>query len=547
VACLRDPEGRPLAQRNAKGDERLTFYGLSHGSLPLEVVTEDGEVITEIVVEGVRFGQKRSGEAKPTPIVTDPRGAVLQLGGETLPAFGAFGENTQGPSAFDERHLFAGLESIPEAPGVMLAQHRAYHPRTGRFLSPDPLGLAGGMHRTRYAEGDGVNLVDPTGWTATGLNDPATMDVKDDAPLPGTDGGSDGDGAGEGRTFCSENAFACGGNDAGGGDVLRRMLILNHGDLDEPKSEVDAEEGSNPRGEEDVSQEGDPKRGDPLTRLAEWREGRGEGRGKGLFDKVSKFGDDDEPGGERAETLDEIAEELFNVAVAIAESAQRKAQNAKDFINDLKDAAERQGIPQALKALASAGLDSFQALLGIAGLYPVLGEIADGLDLLISLARGDPVGVALGIASLNPFGGQVAGLAKIVRNAERAVSGVRALENVAQSTRKAAVSLPDNALVCRGGTCTAERFLSGSGVNISSSRKLSGVSVNSAPGASLEDLTKTIPNKQVGVTTVGDIRTSGGDVISSPTPNNPAHCTMCGVTPEQAESLFTPTVPNPNR
>ncbi|MCK6518640.1 hypothetical protein L6R46_26735 [Myxococcota bacterium] len=108
-SILRDPEGRPLAQRKADGDERLTFYGLSHGSLPLEVVTEDGEVITEIVVEGIRFGQKRSGEAKPTPIVTDPRGAVLQLGGETLPAFGAFGENTQAPSACDERHLFAGL------------------------------------------------------------------------------------------------------------------------------------------------------------------------------------------------------------------------------------------------------------------------------------------------------------------------------------------------------------------------------------------------------------------------------------------------------
>jgi hypothetical protein len=195
--------------------------------------------------------------------------------------------------------------------------------------------------------------------------------------------------------------------------VLRKMLILNHGDLDEPKSEVDAEEGSNPRGEEDVSQEGDPKRGDPLTRLAEWREGRGEGRGKGLFDKVSKFGDDDEPGVERAETLDEIAEELFNVAVAIAERAQQEVRDAKGFLDDLKEATERQGIPQLLQVLASAGLDSFQALLGVAGLYPVLGEIADGLDLLISLARGDPVSVALGIASLNPFGGQAAGVSKV--------------------------------------------------------------------------------------------------------------------------------------
>jgi RHS repeat-associated protein len=240
-SILRDPEGRPLAQRNANGDERLTFYGLSHGSLPLEVVTEDGEVITEIVVEGIRFGQQRSGEAKATPIVTDPRGAVLQLGGETLPAFGAFGENTQAPSAFDERHLFAGLESIPESPDVMLAQHRAYHPRTGRFLSPDPLGLAGGMFRTRYAEGDGVNLVDPTGWLTNGLstNDPSQMEYKDDEPATGTDDSPNRDGGGEGKSFCSENAFACGGNDAGGGDVLRKMLILRQ-DGEEAEGEVDA-------------------------------------------------------------------------------------------------------------------------------------------------------------------------------------------------------------------------------------------------------------------------------------------------------------------
>jgi hypothetical protein len=93
----------------------------------------------------------------------------------------------------------------------------------------------------------------------------------------------------------------------------------------------------------------------------------------------------------------------------------------------------------------------------------------------------------------------------------------------------------------------ADRFASGSGVTIDDAGKLQGVSVNSAPGASLEELTKTIPNKQVGVSTVGDVRAAGGDVIPSPTPNNPTHCTMCGIMPEQAEDLFTPTVPNPNR
>lgn len=76
---------------------------------------------------------------------------------------------------------------------------------------------------------------------------------------------------------------------------------------------------------------------------------------------------------------------------------------------------------------------------------------------------------------------------------------------------------------------------------------LSGVSVNSAPGASFEDLTTTIPNRQVGVTTAGDVRAAGGNVVRSPTVNNPYHSTLSGITPFQAERLFTPTRLNPHR
>jgi hypothetical protein len=51
----------------------------------------------------------------------------------------------------------------------------------------------------------------------------------------------------------------------------------------------------------------------------------------------------------------------------------------------------------------------------------------------------------------------------------------------------------------------------------------------------------------LGVTTVGDVRRLGGDVVPDPTPKNPDHCLMCGITPAQAERLFTPVVPNPNQ
>ncbi len=110
-----------------------------------------------------------------------------------------------------------------------------------------------------------------------------------------------------------------------------------------------------------------------------------------------------------------------------------------------------------------------------------------------------------------------------------------------------ASKLGDDALVVRGGTNTAERFSNGTGVTKNADGTLDGVSVNSAPGASVKELSADIPNNQIGVTTVGDIRAAGGDVVPSPTAKKPNHCTMCGVTAEKAEELFTPTIRNPNK
>ncbi|MDH3601647.1 MAG: flavoredoxin [Candidatus Tectomicrobia bacterium] len=101
--------------------------------------------------------------------------------------------------------------------------------------------------------------------------------------------------------------------------------------------------------------------------------------------------------------------------------------------------------------------------------------------------------------------------------------------------------------MCRGGTCTAERFRQGTGVTLDEVGKLHNVSANSAPEKTLADLTVTIPNQQIGVTTIGAVRAAGGCVLPQPTARNPDHCVMSGLTPEEAERLFTPTVQNPHR
>lgn len=106
--------------------------------------------------------------------------------------------------------------------------------------------------------------------------------------------------------------------------------------------------------------------------------------------------------------------------------------------------------------------------------------------------------------------------------------------------------LPDEAIVCRGGTCTAQRFLEGSGVTINRDGRLDGISVNASAEAGLKALSASIPNRQLGVTSVGAIRQAGGDITPSPTSRNPYHCVMSGLTADTAQRLFTPVQPNPN-
>jgi hypothetical protein len=101
--------------------------------------------------------------------------------------------------------------------------------------------------------------------------------------------------------------------------------------------------------------------------------------------------------------------------------------------------------------------------------------------------------------------------------------------------------IPDEALVVRGGRNRPEDIRRGTGTHPSG---VTGVSVESASGVSTAELAKAIPHGQVGVTTVGEVRKAGGDVIRT-SGRSPYHATLTGLTPEQASQLLTPTIPNP--
>ncbi|MBN3884580.1 MAG: flavoredoxin [Nostoc sp.] len=101
--------------------------------------------------------------------------------------------------------------------------------------------------------------------------------------------------------------------------------------------------------------------------------------------------------------------------------------------------------------------------------------------------------------------------------------------------------IPDEALVVRGGRNRPEDIRRAIGTHPSG---ITGISVECAVGLSVAELALSIPHGQIGVTTLGEVRQAGGDVIRT-SGKSANHATLTGLNPQQISQLLTPTVPNP--
>jgi RHS repeat-associated protein len=81
-------------------------------------------------------------------------------------SYRAFGAAMQTEGTDDTAYLFVGRQGyqFDNETGLYLLGNRYYDPNTGTFLSPDPIGFAGGdPNLYRYVGNNPVNAVDPTG------------------------------------------------------------------------------------------------------------------------------------------------------------------------------------------------------------------------------------------------------------------------------------------------------------------------------------------------------------------------------------------------
>ena len=104
-----------------------------------------------------------------TPFVmTDANGKMVWKGD-----YKPFGESKVNASSLVVNNFrFAGQYYDTET-GLHYNYHRYYNPTTGRYLTPDPIGLVGGINPYNYAINNPVNLIDPYGLLPPGfMEDP---------------------------------------------------------------------------------------------------------------------------------------------------------------------------------------------------------------------------------------------------------------------------------------------------------------------------------------------------------------------------------------
>lgn len=84
--------------------------------------------------------------------------------------YGPFGTLVVRTGTTPTPYLYGGLFGVETDPnGLLYMRARYYHPGLRRFLSPDPIGFAGGLNWYMYAGNDPYQFVDPSGWGREGV------------------------------------------------------------------------------------------------------------------------------------------------------------------------------------------------------------------------------------------------------------------------------------------------------------------------------------------------------------------------------------------
>ena len=121
-----------------------------------------------VVLNGLGLDRRftRTEGANASTLLTDHLGSTLALtnasgAATTRYAYQPYGATTQSGAASDNPYQFTGRQN--DGNGLYYYRARYYHPAIGRFISEDPIGLAGGVNLYGYAAQSPLMFRDPRG------------------------------------------------------------------------------------------------------------------------------------------------------------------------------------------------------------------------------------------------------------------------------------------------------------------------------------------------------------------------------------------------
>lgn len=158
----------PFGTRNSKTVAGGQTKFLTDGSNPAVEQDSSGSTKATVAMSGLDEFLTRTEGTKTQVYLTDALGTVLGLADPdgtiaTKYTYDPNGQPTTSGATSSNPYTFTGREN--DGTGLLYYRARYYDPQTGRFISQDPIGQAGGINLYQYALSSPTTYTDPTGNT----------------------------------------------------------------------------------------------------------------------------------------------------------------------------------------------------------------------------------------------------------------------------------------------------------------------------------------------------------------------------------------------